>query len=97
MNQQQARKKGYFVRAFGAESKNQSRWQCGDGAIKELLNLPFNIQITETKAFLKIQSALIENGYVPGLTYQSIPYDFSTSMQLNNLNENFVDNLKRLK
>ncbi len=39
---------GYKIRAFGQTPKTKSKWKCGDGAIDDLLNLPFQIKKTKT-------------------------------------------------
>ena len=61
-----------------------------------MLNIIFNIQISETYAFRKIQDLLNGMGHAAGLTYQSVPYDFSSSMLINNFNESFAANIKSL-
>lgn len=60
----------------------------------DLLPLPY--QIKETKTFKDMFKALDKMGYRKGLTYQTLPYDYSRSYRNNALNKTFVPNIKRL-
>ena len=86
---------GYNVKVYGNTPNTKGKFKCGDGAIVDLLNLSF--QIAETKTFSNMFLRLKNMGYVAGLTYQSIPYNFTKSYRNNEVKKNFLPVLKSLK
>lgn len=85
---------GYKIKVYGNTEKTKDKFKCGDGAIADLLNLSF--QISETKAFTNMLQSLKNLGYIAGLTYQSIPYNFTNSYRNNEVKKNFPKVLKML-
>ena len=88
--------KGYKIRVFGNTENTKDKWACGNGAITNLLNLPFGVQTKETKGYDKIIEKLEKMGYYAGLTYQSLPFNFLKSFTNPKFTINFNNNLNRL-
>ena len=86
--------KGFTVKTFGSTKESIGKAQCGDSAITDFFG-GFE-DMKKTEVFDKLLNKLKSMGYVPGLTYQSIPYDFRLSYRNNELNGAFEANLKRL-
>lgn len=86
--------KGFKVRVYGSSEETIGTTLCGNFSMSELSPNPFNVRQTNLfKVFFKM---LNEMGYVPGLTYQSIPYDFRLSLKHNQLSKLFKNNISRL-
>ena len=88
--------KGYKITVYGNTENTKEKWECGNGAIKNILNLPFGVQTKETKGFNKIIEKLESMGYYAGLTYQSLPFNFLKSFTNPQFTINFNNNLNRL-
>ena len=87
-------KKGIKIKVYGTtkETKNDS---CGGDAISDLLSMP--MQIAPTKGYREMIEALQHIGYVAGLTYQPVPYNFNVSYKVNEVSRGFQAHLRRLK
>ena len=85
---------GFTVRPYGSSLGTKGQTNCGDKAITDLFG-GFG-DSKKTKVFDKMFNMLQEMGYVPGLTYQALPYDFRLSYRNNQINEAFEKNLVRL-
>lgn len=86
----------FQVKIYGTTPGTQNAFQCGDGAVMNLL--PFqHLQLKETKVFADFFKRVSSMGYVPGLTYQTIPYNYEKSYRNNEFKKFFKDNLIRLK
>ena len=88
--------KGYKIRVYGNTKKTKNKFNCGDGAVSDILILPFNIQTSDTKSFREMILKYKSMGYVSGLTLQSLPYNFFNSYRKSEVSLNFLSNLKRL-
>ena len=88
--------KGYKIRVFGNTENTKKRFNCGEGAISDILNLPLNIQTSDTRCFKEMIQKFKMMGYVSGLTLQSLPYNFFKSYRNSEIEVFFFDNLKRL-
>lgn len=87
--------KGFRVRIYGSTDDTQSKFECGDKSISDLAGNKF-LESTATKSYDPIIKMLKRMGYIAGLTYQSLPYDFRLSIIGNQLNKSFKNNIKRL-
>lgn len=86
--------KGFTMKVFGNTKETSDHYECGNGAMKDLFDS--FIQPPGSKAFKNMFAVLDSMGYVPGLTYQTIPYNFNLPVGSNEVNLVFSDNLKRL-
>lgn len=88
-------REGLVIRVYGFSDGTKLYGECGNRAMENLLPLP--LQTKKTEGFRKLNNALIRAGYVPGLTMQSIPYNFYYSYQFNEFKMAFRYNLARLR
>ena len=88
------KKKGVEVRIFGQSPETEEKGKCGDGAVTNLFPFPF--QIRKTKTWIKFYEKLEKMGYIRGLTYQTLPFDFRKSFTNNGMEQIFEKNLIRL-
>jgi hypothetical protein len=86
----------FKIRLFGNTPATKSFFQCGDGATQNLIPLGSHFQKKETRAFLAMHGLLRSRGYIAGLTYQTLPYDFMRSYRANTLREAFKEAVDRL-
>lgn len=84
----------FRVRILGNTPGTKDKAACGDNAVINLL--PFGRQSKGTKVWQFILNKLKKMGYVAGLTYQVIPYNWAKSMRNNELNHRFLPNIERL-
>jgi hypothetical protein len=85
----------YEVGLYGNSPKTEKYFGCGDGSVVDLM--PLYYQTKETKTFAFLFKRMRDMGYVAGLTYQTLPYDYTKSYRNNELNKVFQTNLTRLK
>lgn len=88
-------REGLTIRVYGFSDRTKFYGDCGNAAMENLLPLP--IQTSKTEGFRNLNNALIRAGYIPGLTMQSIPYNFYYSYQFNEFKMAFRYNLARLR
>lgn len=86
----------FKIRLFGNTPGTRSQFQCGDGAVQYLLPLRSRFQTKETRAFLAMHQLLQSRGYIAGLTYQTLPYNFMRSYRANTLSTAFKEAVDRL-
>jgi hypothetical protein len=86
----------FKIKIYGTTPNTKQHFQCGDGAVINLLPFKF-FQMKETKVFSELFKRLSDMGYVPGLTYQTIPYNYEKSYRNNEFKKYFRDNLIRLR
>lgn len=86
---------GITIRPHGFTPGSKSSSGCGRSALQDLLPLP--VQVADTVNFGVINTELERLGFVPGLTYQSLPYNFLVTMRKNEFSENFAAVAKRLR
>ena len=86
--------KGFTVKPFGSSLETKGKGECGNKGITDLIGDFLDNSIT--KVFDALFERLKEMGYVPGLTYQSLPYDYRLSYRTNSLNTIFKENIDRL-
>lgn len=84
----------FRVRIYGNSPKTKSESKCGDETSSNLAPFPF--QLKKTLIWKTIINKLKDSGYLAGLTYQVIPYDWTKSIRNNENNGRFKDNLLRL-
>ena len=85
---------GIKVRVYGFSDGTKIYGKCGNEALQNILPLP--IQVSASEGFSELNKALIQAGYLPGLTMQSIPYNFYYSYRHNEFSMSFEYNLVRL-
>lgn len=86
----------YRIRLWGNTPGTKANFNCGDGAVENLLPLGSHFQSKASRAFLAMHSKLKSLGYVPGLTYQSLPYNFLKHYRNSEVNQSFKESLDRL-
>lgn len=89
-----SKKNGVTIKIFGFSENTKKDNECGDGALRDLLPIP--IQNDESAGFSNLIKSIKRIGYTPGLTYQSMPYNFYLSYKKNEFQKNFAKNLERL-
>lgn len=87
-------KKGMKIKIFGFSPQTKSSNFCGRNAIEKLL--PMSIQTNESKNFMMLLIAIERLGYVSGLTYQALPYNFFYTYRMNEFIMSFRSNVDRL-
>lgn len=87
--------KGFKIKIFGQTPETANSSNCGDSANENMLNNKW-FELRTTKYLSIFHQKLKNLGYVAGLTYQSLPYDFRLSYRANQLTKIFKPNLKRL-
>ena len=87
--------KGFKVKIYGSTSESHKKFECGDKSISYLLGNKW-LESKATRSFGPIIKMLRQMGYVAGLTYQSLPYDFRLSIRANQLKKSFKSNIQRL-
>lgn len=87
--------KGVKIKIFGFSENPKNQNYCGDSAIRDLLSTP--IQLSLTEGFKKIILDLKNIGYIRGLTFQSISYNYYFYFENNKFKINYYKNLTRLK
>ena len=85
---------GFTVKLWGDTPQTRGKAACGDKAITDLMDS--YLENKSTQIFDKLFVKLKNMGYVAGLTYQSMPYDYRISYRTNELNKTFEDNLVKL-
>ena len=86
----------FAIRVHGNTETTKNDFKCGDGATQNLLPLGARLQTKETQAFVNMHKTLKEMGFVAGLTYQTLPYNFLKSYRASELNQSFEESLTRL-
>ena len=86
--------KGLKIKVYGNTEKTKNSG-CGDKAISNMVNTSSQPELT--KMWAKFFDKAKKMGYLPGLTYQSIPYDWRKSFLNNKISQIFLPNIKRLK
>lgn len=86
--------KGFKMKVFGSTEGTKNKHKCGDAAIIDLFDS--YIQPSSSRAFKRMLESVKKMGYIPGLTYQSIPYNFNMPLGNNELSPAFSDNIRRL-
>lgn len=86
----------FKIHLYGNTEKTKNDLGCGDSATQNLLPFTKHLQIKATQGFYRMHEMMKSLGYVAGLTYQTIPYNFLKPFECNEFNKNFLDNLKRL-
>lgn len=86
--------KGIKINVYGSTPETHKNFQCGDESISNILDA--YLQIPATRTFGPLINTLRRMGYVAGLTYQSMPYNFNKPLQSNEMSHAFGDNLERL-
>ncbi len=89
------RNEAFEIGLYGSSPRTAKYFACGDGSVIDLMPLYYQTKETKTLSFLF--KKLRDMGYVAGLTYQTLPYDYTKSYRNNELNKIFKDNLVRLK
>lgn len=87
--------KGFKVKVFGQTPGTAPESKCGDASNENLLNKTW-IETKTTRYTQLFHQRLRDMGYVAGLTYQTLPYDFRLSYRANQLTTIFKPNLIRL-
>lgn len=89
--------KGFRVRVLGLgkhDDPNESH-ECGNKALYNITG--YSHQMSKLTVGLKPAFDMLQQmGYVPGLTYQSLPYDFRLSVTNNGVDKVFNSNIERL-
>ena len=85
---------GVKIKIYGFTEKTSSSGNCGSRAIESLL--PTSFQTMASEGFGPMQKIFTYLGYVSGLTFQAIPYNFYYSYKKNEFLHNFKNNVKRL-
>lgn len=85
----------FEIGLYGSSPGTAKFLGCGDGSVVDLM--PLYYQTKETKTFSFLFKRMRDMGYVAGLTYQTLPYDYTKSYRNNQLNKIFQENLIRLK
>lgn len=86
--------KGVKISTYGSTPRTHTDFECGDRSISNILSA--YLQIPQTRTFGPMIAAFRKMGYVAGLTYQSLPYNFNKPLVANELSPAFADNLERL-
>lgn len=87
--------KGFKVKMFGHSEETFNKFECGDGTTKDLMGYEW-LEVQESRYLKMFYQFMRDRGYVPGLTYQALPFDFRRSYKANNLALNFKSNIERL-
>lgn len=85
---------GFKVKLWGDTPNTRGKTDCGDKAVTDLMDN--HLEGKATMIFDKLFTKLKNMGYVAGLTYQSMPYDYRISYRTNGINRIFNDNLVKL-
>ena len=88
-------RQGVKIRPYGFTPGTKAKNFCGAAAIVDLLNL--SIQTVDSVGFKLAISSLEEMGYISGLTFQALPYNFFLTYHKNEFQLNFAKTLKRLR
>lgn len=94
-NDSVVQQQGFRVKVFGQTPRTEKYAECGDGANKNLLGYEW-FEIKKTRYLYYLFKKLKGMGYVAGLTYQTLPFDFRLSYRGNQINKLFLPNLKRI-
>ena len=86
--------KGFEVKFYGSSDNTKGKSKCGDMIMSEIG--PNSIQTRSSNLFKDFMNVLKEMGYVAGLTYQAIPYDYRLPLGSNGLSKTFEPNISRL-
>lgn len=87
--------KGYKITYGGNTPGTADKGECGERACNEIF--PDQLQpIIKLEYWKEFLNPMRNKGYKRGLTYQFIPYDFRHSMENNELNKLFAENLERI-
>ena len=84
----------YRIRIMGNTPKTKGTGECGVKVVSDLS--PYPIQFKITKVFGPLFTRMKKMGYVSGLTFQALPYDWAKSYRNNEFNQRFPSNLRRL-
>ena len=87
-------KPGLTVKVFGNTEETKNLGQCGNNAIKNII--PQVIRGFLDNPFNQLLNQLDRVGFKRGLTYQTLPYNFTKSFQNNELKYIFKPNIERL-
>lgn len=87
--------KGFSIKIYGQTEKSVGLSYCGDRSNEDLLNNMW-FELKTTRYVKLFHQKLRDMGYVPGLTYQTLPYDFRLSYRANQFKKIFRSNLVRL-
>lgn len=85
---------GFKVKLWGNTPLTSGKTNCGDKALTDLMDSYLDSKAT--MVFDKLFELLKSMGYIAGLTYQSMPFDYRVSYRTNELNKTFLDNLVNL-
>ena len=86
--------KGFRVQVYGSSDGSRGKTKCGDSVISEMS--PNAFQTRSSNLFKNFLQMLKDMGYVAGLTYQVIPYDYRLPLGHNKLSVMFKSNISRL-
>lgn len=89
-------KEGLTVKIEGntKDTRAKSDSNCASSGIEDLLTT--GIQLNGSAYFKKLRQTFENAGYVTGLTFQALPYDFRLSYKDNELNQRFKGIIKEL-
>lgn len=85
---------GFKVRVYGSSNETKGATKCGNLVVSDLIPGPFNVRTSHL--FKVVLKMLNDMGYVSGLTYQVVPYDFRLPLKHNQLTSAFKANIFRL-
>ena len=85
---------GFKIKNYGGTPESKGKSECGNHSISDLIG---SIEIGETRVFDNLFKSVSDMGYTPGLTYQSIPYDFRRSYRANGVETLFKTNITKLR
>lgn len=88
-------RQGIKIQFYGFTGNTSKDKYCGKSAIKDLL--PSSYQTGESEQFNKVIMALERLGYVSGLSFQAIPYNYFLSHRMNEFLLSFRPSVMRLK
>lgn len=89
-------KPGFRVKVFGQTPETKKDADCSDGANKNLLGKLMSSIKKKTRYLGFLFDKLKRMGYVAGLTYKNLPYDFRLSYRENQINTLFKPSLETI-
>ena len=95
IDQMYIKRHGVSIVPYGFSEKTHKANKCGANAIVDLLSLPF--QTNESVGFKLAISNLDTMGFISGLTYQALPYNFFLTYHKNEFQLNFAKSIERLR